>query len=382
MSVIGGKQVRRLAGLEVNALVKAGVLPIEDLKGARVAETGTPIHDIDGSVLFYRVPIVRRGKLAVYADLAANTILGSTLLAFHLKMPWVPEELVKQAEAAARKRTRDFAYDRATFVAFSYPKIAVRFMKADKEVGMVELHTWEPVPPLEERPKEPYHSRWSLVKAVPADLKEKRIKLFEERVANWEKMVTPRINVEYIDPDVIKVPWPAVQHEERVIHYSPDLATHSPCYELVGQHTGVWCVAASTKMILDFYRFVYTQDRIAAEEGLGTHAYPNGLPYGEEHKVVDTIEKLSSNGLDATLNMSPNWAEFRSEISANRPLISFIPGHSRTVAGYSQTKLFAWYLSRFLRLYDPWSPHVGAISWENFDAQTYRATFTTVPKTV
>jgi hypothetical protein len=30
---------------------------------------------------------------------------------------------------------------------------------------------------------------------------------------------------------------------------------------------------------------------------------------------------------------------FRDEIRANRPLISFIPGHSRTVAGYLQYRL-------------------------------------------
>jgi hypothetical protein len=379
------KMVKRLAGLEINALVKAKVLPIEKLKNAKV-ETGIPILDVEGSVLFYRVPITKGRATTAYADVAAVPLFGAPLLAFHMNMVWDSKELIKQAEAAAKKimgKGRDLKYDRTEFVAYSYPKIAIRFLKAEKEIAMISLYTWELVPLAETGTMEPYHRRQSINQLIPAAVAKKRTKIFEERVTNWNQMVKPDVDVLTIDPDIIKIPWPPkIIHEERVIHYSPDLNTHSPCYELVAQDTDVWCVAASTKMILDFYRFVYTQDRIAAEEGLGTHSSPHGLPYGDEHKVVDTIEKLSSNGLDATLNMSPVWNEFQDEVNANRPLISFIPGHSRTVAGYSDTRLFTWYFSRFLRVYDPWSPHVGVITWENFDAQTYRATFTIKPKTV
>ena len=115
------KLVVRLAGLEVNALVKAGMLPLEDLKGARISEIGPPIKDIDGETLFYRVPIVRRGQPQAYADLADNPIFGSPLLAVHLRMPWDPQEYIKKAEAAAKKEIRGFMYDRVEFVAFSYP---------------------------------------------------------------------------------------------------------------------------------------------------------------------------------------------------------------------------------------------------------------------
>lgn len=129
--------------------------------------------------------------------------------------------------------------------------------------------------------------------------------------------------------------------------------------------------------VLDFYRYNYSQVRIAAEEGLGTLTSPNGLPYGDEYKVVNTLQKLTSNALTAHLDTSPNWAEFVSEINANRPLISFIPGHSRSVAGYSETSLFGWFIYQGLLVYDPWPPTTGVITrYENFATQTYRDTFT------
>jgi hypothetical protein len=130
-------------------------------------------------------------------------------------------------------------------------------------------------------------------------------------------------------------------------------------------------------MILDFYRYNYQQTRIASDLGLGTLSSPNGLPYSRDNDVVTVLENLTSNALDASMNTTPNWNEFVNEINENRPLISFIPGHSRTVAGYTSVRLFNWYFFRGLLVYDPWPPTTGVITrWENFDNQTYRRTFT------
>ncbi|MBE0591804.1 MAG: C39 family peptidase [Gemmatimonadales bacterium] len=161
-----------------------------------------------------------------------------------------------------------------------------------------------------------------------------------------------------------------------------------PCYELRGQLTGVWCVAASVQMILDFYRYNYDQARIAQDLGLGTLNNPNGLPYSQDGQVVTVLEDLTDDALDATMNTSPTWAEFVAEINANRPLVSFVPGHSRTVAGYTRGPSVLGNTFRGLLVYDPWPPSPstpptpttgGVITrWENFDAHTYRRTFTAV----
>jgi hypothetical protein len=130
-------------------------------------------------------------------------------------------------------------------------------------------------------------------------------------------------------------------------------------------------------MILDFYRYNVSQDDLAVPLGLGTKANPNGLPYGQEQKAVDTLQSMSNNALTAAMFPTVAYSRFRTEIRANRPLISFIPGHSRTVAGYWFLRL-PWLVTfRGLLVFDPWPPNVGVITrWENFDASSYRHTFT------
>ncbi|MPN56221.1 hypothetical protein SDC9_203907 [bioreactor metagenome] len=82
---------------------------------------------------------------------------------------------------------------------------------------------------------------------------------------------------------------------------------------------------------------------------------------------------------------TPTFSLHVNEIRANRPLISFIPGHSRAVAGYTRS-LFALAGSpgfSGLLVYDPWPPNAGVITrWENFNTQTYRYAFTAHVNTV
>ena len=173
------------------------------------------------------------------------------------------------------------------------------------------------------------------------------------------------------------------QADQRELHYSPLDSDHAPCYELRGQQTNVWCVAASTQMLLDFYRYTYDQVRVAAELHLGTLATPNGLPYANDGDVVTAIEKLSSNSLDATMLTTPAFSVYVDEIRANRPMISFIPGHSRSVAGYTRSLWSIVGGFTGLLVYDPWPPATGVITrWENFNTQTYRRAFTAVLKQV
>jgi hypothetical protein len=144
----------------------------------------------------------------------------------------------------------------------------------------------------------------------------------------------------------------------------------------------VWCVAASAEMLLNFYRYEYDQIRLADELSLGTCANPNGLPYSQVGAVVTVLENLTSSNLDVTMVVNPSWSVFRNEIRANRPLISFVPGHSRTVAGYTQSMLHLPGKLPFkgLLVYDPWPPtdcshpNAGGVitKWENFNTQTYQ----------
>lgn len=385
------KQIQRLAGLELNALLAANILG-KEFEKVGVPRTGTPVYDINGTLLFYRLPLRQGNMVDGYVDIAVNEVMAEPLLAISSGVTWDEKAILEEASAAAHKRSRSLKFNSIRFVAYSFPKLALQFLLDGKEVLMLEWKSWAEVPPLSDKhkPMEPSNfERWSLIDEMPAEIKRARLASFKKRLAIWE---TP--DMKLINPTIITIKTFDLTKfiikliDTREVHYSPRADDHHPCYELRGQQTPVWCVAASTEMLLNFYRYQYNQPRLALELGLGTCTVYNGLPYGEEHRVVDTIEKLSSNTLNATAIANPAWATFQTEIQANRPLISFIPGHSRTVAGYTSCLIHLPGQLPFkgLLVYDPWPntdcahPEDGGVitKWENFNTQIYRYAFTAV----
>lgn len=387
MAEIDPKDARLFAGVELNALAIAGIFPKERLDGAEVSSEATPIHDITGEVLFYRLPVERGAERLGAADVGAGPTMGDVLLAYSDGMTWNPDALIGEArQAAKRSRYEAERADEVRFVAYSYPKIAVQFLRGGEEIVMLELFTWEPVPQAgksgdrkDRKPLEPENfERWSVVEELPPGQRRSRAKRFQERVRSIGELKLHR-NAYEIRPDLWRDILVYQLVETREIRYSLRTSHHTPCYELRGQETNVWCVGASSQMLLDFYRYEYTQDRLAQELGLGTKASPNGLPYSQVGHVVTALEALTGNGLDVTMITNPTFATFRTEIRANRPLISFVPGHSRTVAGFTETRIPVLYSgpNRGLLVYDPWPPNAGVITkWENFATQTYQYAYT------
>jgi len=377
--------VKRIAGLELNALMQTKTLKPKLFNGAKVISIGTPIYDINGEKLFQRVPIMKDNSAIAYADIALHSAFGAPLIAVNQGLDWNLRRLTKIGSMHAMKHKVEF--DEIRIVAYSYPKLAMQYLLEGKEVLMLELHSWLPVPPLDKDKKEPVtgFERWSYIGSIPDTKKQQNMDQFNKRITEWDKFIPDKedfkFKFEVLDFFDFKERiehvqfWPLFRQRE--LHYNTDNNTHFTCYELIGQETNVWCVAASVQMLLDFYRYNYEQTRIADELGLGTLDNPNGLPYSRDGDVVTVIENLTSNALDANMNTSPTFQEFKNEINANRPIISFIPRHSRTVAGYTESRIISWLFFRGLLVYDPWPPNVGTISrWENFDAITYRVTFT------
>jgi hypothetical protein len=378
-------QVQRIAGFELNALRASEVLN-EEFEKVSIPRLGTPIYDLNGAILFYRLPL-RRGRTASgYVDIAADEALGEPLIATAMGQAWEEKALLEAGTAMARKGRRGLKHDVVRFVAYSFPKIALQFLLAGKEVLMLELHTWAEVAPSRTRDRKPLEpsnfERWSLLDEVPKALRLSRVRSFKKRIGLWDAPALKKIDPRIVAQDTLRIREFAVKLvDSRELHYSSRAADHHPCYELRGQRTNVWCVAASTEMVLNFYRYSYDQIRIAQELGLGTLAIPNGLPYARVGDVVTVMENLSSNALDVTMHTNPGWSVFRNEILANRPLISFVPGHSRTVAGYTRSliSLVNQIPFRGLLVYDPWPPNAGVITrWENFAVQTYQYAYASV----
>src|SRR6266508_5413551 len=151
MSSSQQQEVRRVAGLELNALRHVEALPAVSFEGVRVAPKGTPVHDLNGELLFYRFPVARRGSAPSFVDVAAHPALGAPLLAVSTGFPWNETELRAQAAQAARK----VKYDELRFVAYSFPKVGVQFLAAGTEVLLLELATWARVPPARKERRKP-----------------------------------------------------------------------------------------------------------------------------------------------------------------------------------------------------------------------------------
>jgi peptidase C39-like protein len=374
------------AWIELSHLRAMEVLP-QSFEKARIAfDDATPVYDVNGELLFMRVPLLQTRTALGWADVAVHPTLGEPLLATSTGAPWDPEALTM----AGRKAARALGFKEADkadvrFVAYSYPKVALQFLAGRKEVVMLELFTWIPVPPSTRGPRiEPPSNfeRWSFLDEMPDDERAARIARFDDRLGRWQdyfRTRAPRLDV--IDSRLLlsRLDLIRLLFASRELHFSTRNSDHFTCYEVRGQETSVWCVAASVQMLLDFYRYEYTQVRLASELGLGTLSNPSGLPYSRDGDVVTVIEKMSVNALDAAMNTTPTFSEFVAEIDANRPLVSFVPGHSRTVAGYyrSYLSIIGAPAFRGLLVYDPWPPNAGVITrWENFNATTYRRTFT------
>ncbi len=383
------EQNRRIAGLELNALSLSGSAPTQII-GARLPTLGTPIYDINGELLLRRYPLAKGRRSIGYTDVAADESMGEPLLAVSSGRRWSERAIMREGVAAARLQYPDLRFDRVRFVAYSYPKVALQFLRRGEEVLMLEWLTWSGVPPAAMGDDaDPHFRRWSYLEETPSAQRRRRARSFEQRLSQWELpelrelqplVITPRV-FESIEVEVVLI-------DTRQVRYAPREADHETCYELRGQQTGVWCVAASVEMLLNYYRYQYTQPRLADELGLGTCSHPNGLPYARVDDIATVIESLSSNTLDASKETNPTWALHRNEIRANRPFISIVPGHCRTVAGYTQSMLHlpGQLPYKGLLVYDPWPPttcslpEAGGVitSWENFNTQTYQYAFSPV----
>lgn len=381
--------VARIASFELNLLNYSKALPKAALEGAAL-EAGTPIYDTNGEILFYRFPLSQNGCPAGYADVAAHSIFGAPLLAVSPSSVWDEQAIVEAAREAflahAREKPPFHDYDEIRIVAYSYPKIAVQFLHEKKEVAMLECYTWINVPHAHaktaaHKPLEVSHfERWSLIDGLPPEVAEQNHKKFEARIALGGQPEFSGLDQRLISSAAIVPIIPIVLSESWEVHYNPISTSHHPCFELKGQETNVWCVVASTQMLLDFYRYNYTQTKIAQQLGLGTPTSPIGLPYSRVGDVVTQLQVMSSNALTAQMITSPTFADFTSELKQNRPMISFIPGHSRAVAGYTWTSPILPTGFSGLLVYDPWpptplpTPNTGGVitRWENFATQTYQ----------
>ena len=74
IQIIDSKQLRQIASFEINALLYAKVIPAAQFQSTTLATTATPIYDINGEILFYRITqITVKGRtVSLYFPVRGN----------------------------------------------------------------------------------------------------------------------------------------------------------------------------------------------------------------------------------------------------------------------------------------------------------------------
>ena len=368
----------------------AGMPDFEGWGGYELDPEPLVIHDLNGQVLFYEFGVMKGRQMVGSIRASASKIIGSTVPAVQIgPRRWDPGKAAKAAQDKVKKRFPRAEVTETELVCYSYPKIGVRVYIEDSESKRQSLILDAGDLSFVERygVDEPEgFGSWSFYAVAERNA--------EERVQRWEqtdrelegaRSATPEILARgytarelskvkemfipqpqewktYLEP----IPW----YSWRTIRSSPRCNTHE-CFELYAQQTNVYCAVATGQMILDFYRYYYTQDEIAEAMGTGAGGTSNS---GQ----VSGYESLSKKCLDATYDPTADWAEAKAEIDANRPLKSGIPGHARACAGWKRENFCIWPgpCKRWLKIYDPWpwSADIcngGAVYWEDWATETH-----------
>jgi len=344
------------------------------------------IHDLNGEPLFYEFTAMDGKDQIGRLKASATKRLGATVPTIEMgARPWDPRKGTDNAKKKVKKQYPNARIEDTELVCYSYPKIGVRIDIVDEKLGrksvIYDIADTSEVKRfgLDELEGQ---TAWSYLDSLDPMQVEGKIQLWDLRDKEREAAIkqTPKLlaraftlkesvkirDTLLVPSDYVYIPF----FSSKVLRFSPRCNTHA-CFELYGQETSVYCAVATGQMILDFYRYHYEQDDIAAAMGTGAGGTGNA---GQ----VSGYESLSNNCLDATYDTSANWSEAKAQIDANRPVKSGSPGHARACAGWKRQNLwlFGQPQKLWLKIYDPWPWNAdncagGQVYWEDWDAVTH-----------
>lgn len=356
----------------------------ENWHNVKLEEKPLIIHDLNGQNLFYEYQVKLENDIVGMVKASASKVLGSPVPQIQLgPRRWNPDQAIINAKEAVKKLYPNAKVSRLEFVCYSYPKIGVRVHLDDSKGELRSLIFDVASTRLVDRfgaDELPGFASWSFYDEI--------IEEASKRVARWDAMdeeldivrgkiprlLGPGINsgeresigdlyIKLSIYDIISVPFIS----SKIVQYCQHCSTHN-CNSLHAQHTDVYCACATGQMILDFYRYYYSQDECAIAMGTGPFGtYISGM--------LDGLESLSKNCLEAELDGSATWSEAKSEIDANRPLASLIPNHARACFGWKRQNIYlvSSTPARWLYILDPWPWNAdicsgGAVYWEDWSA--------------
>jgi hypothetical protein len=365
--------------LTIRRALAGGAYGFERWSDAEAEATPLPIYDLNGKLLFYEYTVRHGDRVNGVIRASASRLLGSPVIAIYEgPRGWDPQKAVEEARARADKRFKGAPILSTELVCYCYPKIGVRVDLQGAPSVIYDAASFEPVSRFGSDEREGMTAYSFYDEVATRSVSEKRLRSdFAARELEMVRRTAPQIlspRVSATDISRFKDVLAASSSYEflpitswRVLKYGPRCSPHD-CFQLYAQQTDVYCAVATGQMILDFYRYNFTQDQIAA--AMATDAGGTTNP-----NQVTGYNSLSNNGLVATYDATADWAEAKAEIDANRPLKSGIPGHARACAGWMRNNIFliGQQPTRWLRIYDPWPWNSnicsgGAVVWEDWDS--------------
>ncbi len=395
---VNSENARLHAHFHLYSVVGAGTRGVMGWEKARIAARPTIIYDLSGLPLFYDFPVRRGRNFAGFIRMAANKALGDSVVSTQVTpLGWDMDSARKAWQKLVKKKYAGHSIRSTRLVCYSYPKLAlsgelisprrekktilmdvadfteVRFEKVEKieDSGQIPYSFLAKIPEnrLKEGPK-----IWERFDKEVGGLFKKARKLHPTRVYE----LAPKDRLQVIEKTIFQAQLIKL-YTQRVL----DFCCHTgacrdhECFCLHPQENSVHCTRASSQMILCYWRYCYSQHDVAQAFGV---ADTDLTPWSS---VASGLNSLTHNCFNATLDYSVSWTDCENEIQNRRPFLSDDGGHTRACAGTK--KWWIWIYGqpqpRYLYIFDPWPPNVGAIYWENFNTAYYAWNGTLVRKT-
>ncbi|MCA9686477.1 MAG: hypothetical protein KC457_30190, partial [Myxococcales bacterium] len=347
-----------------------------------IAKAPTVIHDINGTPLFYDYEVKEGRATLGTIRTAASKILGDPDVAYELgARSWNFKAIAEKLLPKVQRANRGATVGKPLLVCYGYPKLGVMFPITGPRGKSRVIFDFSGVQVPEGDPAKGIEGAfaWSFYDSLKTNTRKAGLARYET-IDTFRASLSPAVRQQITTVKAVSMlerriaPWQLTKNVTRELafctHY---LATHARghhCFALHGQQQWDYCAVATAQMILDYYRYHYTQATIAPALGYA----PGGCPSDQS----PGYESLSHGHLEATFDGSPTWAKAKARIDAGEPFKTGIPGHARACAGYSYTQSIlvpiggSGVTNRRLMIYDPspWNADDtvgGSVSWESWD---------------
>jgi hypothetical protein len=363
------KDTVRNANIQVNLEIFTKTPRTEEWMGSKLGRP-TLVYDINGQPLFYDYPLITtRRKNVGLIRTSANRLLGESILSTIVgKAPWNWAEANRKVTEIIEKKHKG-KVESLTPVCYAYPRLGVKAEwseKGERRETIYDIADQSVVPP-SVKPGIRGVGAISMYGQIQKEKTSELLEIHKERQSIHEELVR-RVDFP-LERSLKKYEYAELQKAYAVVlqFFTTKiltLCTHNyshECFNLHGQENGYYCVPATGQMILDFWRYYYTQDQIA--HAMGTTAGGTGWT-GE----VNGLNSLTCSHFTAQSDMSPTFNEVKTEINANRPFDYSYSYHAMACAGYKEQN---WYIIgttplRQVYIYDPSPVNSGAIRWETW----------------